>query len=47
VKELHPTCIVPGGEDGPVRIYLHFADVAALPDLGYAAIPELYCESTW
>ncbi len=40
-------CMVPGGEDGPVRIYLHFAAVMALPDLGYDAVPELFCESPW
>ncbi len=40
-------CMVPGGDDGPVRIYLHFAEVLALPDLGYDVVPELFCESPW
>jgi hypothetical protein len=37
-------CMVPPSDDGPVRIYLHFVRVIALPDLGYESVPELYCE---
>jgi hypothetical protein len=48
-------CMVPASvgrdaasdKEGPVRIYLHFNRVVALPDLGYEVVPELYCESPW
>jgi hypothetical protein len=38
-------CMLPFGGDGPVRIYLHFAEAPARPDLGYADVPELFCEA--
>jgi hypothetical protein len=38
-------CMVPFGGDGPVRIYLHFAAAPARPELGYATVPELFCEA--
>ena len=37
-------CMLPYGGEGPVRIYLHFAEAFARPDLGYADVPELFCE---
>ncbi len=37
-------CMLPFGGDGPVRIYLHFAEAPARPDLGYADVPEFFCE---
>ena len=38
-------CMLPFDGDGPVRIYVHLASVPARPDLGYAAVPELFCEA--
>ena len=37
--------MVPYDGDGPVRIYLHFASTFARPELGYARVPELFCEA--
>ncbi len=37
-------CMLPYGGEGAVRIYLHFAQTPARPDLGYDMVPELYCE---
>jgi hypothetical protein len=37
--------MVPYDGDGPVRIYLHFAPAVMRPDLGYAHVPELFCEA--
>ena len=37
--------MVPYTGVGPVRIYLHFAAVVARPDLGFARVPELFCEA--
>jgi hypothetical protein len=36
--------MLPVDGDEAVRIYLHFAPAAAPPELGYADVPELYCE---
>ena len=38
-------CMLPYGGEGPVRIYLHFAEAPARPELGYAMVPELFCEA--
>ena len=38
-------CMLPFGGEGPVRIYLHFAATTARPELGYADVPELFCEA--
>jgi hypothetical protein len=38
-------CMVPQEGDGPVRIYIHFARAHARPELGYASVPELFCEA--
>jgi hypothetical protein len=37
--------MLPYEGEGPVRIYLHFADTLARPELGYDRIPELFCEA--
>ena len=37
--------MVPVDEDGPVRIYMHFASSPVPPDLGYSDVPELFCEA--
>ncbi len=38
-------CMLPYAGVGPVRIYLHFAPAHARPELGYANVPELFCEA--
>ncbi len=38
-------CMLQPARDLAVRIYFHFAPVAALPDLGYLEVPELYGEA--
>lgn len=38
-------CMVPYDGSGFVQIYLHFARTRAKPDMGYAKLPELYCEA--
>jgi len=38
-------CIVSQFEDGAFRIFMHFARVAARPELGYERVPELYCQA--
>ncbi len=38
-------CMLPFDGDGPVRIYIHLAAAPARPELGYADVPELYCEA--
>ena len=37
--------MLPVEDDGAVRIYFHFAPAPAAPELGYASIPELFCEA--
>ncbi|MSP24582.1 MAG: hypothetical protein EXR75_05340 [Myxococcales bacterium] len=39
-------CMVPSPEHSLVRIFFHFALVAALPDLGYMSVPELFGEAS-
>jgi hypothetical protein len=38
-------CMVPFPGTGAVRIYLHLARASARPELGYASVPELFCEA--
>jgi len=38
-------CVVLDEDSALVRIYLHFAQVPAKPELGYDRVPELYGES--
>jgi hypothetical protein len=43
-------CMVPFDPevDGPVQIYFHFVKALARPELGYADVPELFCDgSRW
>jgi hypothetical protein len=38
-------CMLPYDESGYVEIFVGFAPNLALPELGYAELPELYCEA--